>query len=214
MSAHSAIRSSSRRSRRRAALGRALGRALACLLTAAGVLPARADAQTVTPRCSVFAAAGCAALRFDVVAAPGAPLALRSFEAALAGGYTFATLPGGGAATFAGEDAFSFGAPFTGTAQVRGGRALFVDFLASPGFTFELGPDGAGYLEFALAGAGDDLVVRFEARDLDGAAAAGGAGSVVTRPPAVVPEPSTLALAAGGAVGLAAAGTRRRAARA
>jgi hypothetical protein len=178
---------------------------LAPLLLAAA--PAAAHAQTAAARCASVVDTRCTTLRLDL-AAGDAPWALTALTLTLGDGWRFADV---GTTTFRGEDDYSYGTPFTGTATVGSPSTLSADFGASPGYTLELGSGGTGWLEFAVDGAGA-ASVTLRATDPDGGVFAPVA-SIADAPPAAVtttPEPAALALVGGGLAALAAAARRRR----
>ena len=182
------------------------GAALALAATPRGAA-AQPVAPSVTATCAATDATGCTALRF-LLASGDAPWAITAFSAQLGAGWTFL---GGATTTFTGEDDFAFGVPFTGTAAVTSGHTVFADLLASPGFSFELGPASRGWLQFAVAGAGAMAPVSVSIVDPDGGTV-GGTVPVITADPTVAPEPATLALLGGGLLALGAAARLRRAA--
>ncbi|MBV9880828.1 MAG: PEP-CTERM sorting domain-containing protein [Gemmatirosa sp.] len=183
---------------------RAAALALAALLLAPS---ARASAQTFNARCTTVVAAACSQLTIDVVADAFAPLSLASLGVQLGGAYAFV---GGAAPAFAGLDDFAFGTPFSGTATAPSPTALHVDFLASPGFTFELAPGSAGWLRFDVLGTGA-APVTIAAADPDGGTL-GGPRTITVAPTTTTPEPASAALLGAGLLALA--GTLRRRARA
>lgn len=184
------------------------GAALALLAALASLAPARTHAQSIAARCAARADAGapCTVLRLDLAAADDAPWSLAALAATLGAGWTFGD---GARADFTGEDAFSFGTPFTGTAAIAG-RSLAIDFLESPGFTFELAPGGRGWLEVAVTGSGALPTVTVLARDPDGGEVRRDDLVIAELPTTTTPEPASLALVAMGALGVAALARRAR----
>ncbi|MGZ8412600.1 MAG: PEP-CTERM sorting domain-containing protein [Gemmatirosa sp.] len=166
--------------------------------------PAPAAAQTVTVACARADAAGCAALRFVLVAG-SAPWILQTFALQLQDGWSFRAADGDPTRTpFSGIDSYTVGDPFTGAAARPDARTALVDFLVNPGFAFELAPEAEGSLEFAVSGTGP-LDVAYRLADLDGEVT-DGSGPVVT----TTPEPATGALLLGGGAWLAVIARRRR----
>jgi hypothetical protein len=167
-----------------------------------------AAAQTVTARYPVACPAGPCSVRFDIANTTGAVLQLNSFQLTT-GSAAFAFYPLGGAGALAAYRARDVSGDYAdfGTLS-NANRAVFINFL-NTGLPFELAAGGQGYVELEVAGAPALTAgaYQFAAVRANGVQVTGTVGGV-----AVVPEPATVVLVAGGLAGLAAAARRRRAA--
>lgn len=185
--------------------------AAALALAAAAPAAAPAAAQTITARYPVSCPAGPCAVRFDIANTTGALLQFNSLQLA-SNNSAYAFYPFGGAGTAARYEAVDASGPYDGFGTLSSAnRSVFINFLEAGGlnFPFELAAGASGYVQLEVAGAPvlTAGAYQFSAVRPNGSQVSGSVGGV-----AVVPEPATFALVAGGVAVLAAGARRRRAA--
>ena len=186
--------------------------ALSLLVAALAAAPRPGAAQTVSldyaPGC---ADAACNTLRFTLTNPGNSALFFNTLGFSTTNAaFAFAPADPGNPAvgSFGAVDAVGpFGGPTTIGAA---GRSVFIDFLNDAGFAFQLDAGTSGYVEVAgpvaaLPGSAFAFTAGF-----DGGGSASGSVRVVPSA-AVVPEPATVRLVAGGLVGVASLARRRAA---
>jgi hypothetical protein len=195
--------------------------AAALALAALSAVPRSAAAQTVSvgfsPSCGATA---CSILRFSLANPGTTGLTFNALGFSLAPGSTFTFAPAPNTTTqgsFNAEDSLTplFG-PLQGVTTIgSSGHSVSINFANDVGFPFQLDAGATGaftFVELAVTSTAPALTAstfRFTASFEGG----GSVSDVVSvAPTAVVPEPATVVLVAGGLAGLAAAARRRRAA--